>query len=177
MLLLAVQVFEREPVHRQIGAAGHPCLDGWQRDFQQLRIEPGAGLTRLREQNLDLLPLRIDLVVALILVVLQRREIPHLVGKLSDVVGQLHGGEQLLRTLRQRPLQRGIRGNLLFQFRVRRPPGRPIGKDVGQVPLESIGNVLAIPQLWCRPCLGRRKQTHPQIIAHLLRRDSCSVDR
>ena len=52
----------------------HPLLHGGQRDGEQLGVEPGAGLARPREQDLDLLSPGVDLVVALVLVVLQPGE-------------------------------------------------------------------------------------------------------
>ena len=75
MLLLPVQVLERETVNRQLRTRGQPGANLRQRDLQQLRIEPRRGLRRLGEQNLDLLSACVDLVVALVLVVPKRREV------------------------------------------------------------------------------------------------------
>ena len=69
VLLLPVEILERETVQSQRRAGGHPLLNGRQRNLQQLRIEPGSGLRSFREQNLHLLPLGVDLIVTLILVV------------------------------------------------------------------------------------------------------------
>src|SRR5207302_9507223 len=64
VLLLPVEILDRKSIQRQLTALGHPLLYGRQRNFQELGIEPRARLSRLREQNLDLLPPRVDRVVA-----------------------------------------------------------------------------------------------------------------
>ncbi len=69
VLLLTIEILEGEPIHREIAVVRHPLLDCWKRDAQQLRIEPGARLVQLGEQDLHLLTLCVDLIVTLILVV------------------------------------------------------------------------------------------------------------
>ena len=87
VLLLAIEILDRKPVDRQVGILRHPGLNRCQRNGQQFGIEPRARLTGFGEENLDLLPLGVDLIVALILVVPERGEIPDLVRQLSDLVG------------------------------------------------------------------------------------------
>ena len=69
VLLLVIQVLDREAIDGEVGVRVHPAADGLERDRQQLRVEPGARLLLPREQDLHLLAPRVDLVVALILVV------------------------------------------------------------------------------------------------------------
>ena len=121
----------------------------------------------LGEQNLHLLAPRVDLVVALILVVLQRGEIPDLVRELADVVGQLHRREQSLGALRQRALQRGVGADFRFELVVGGLPLRPVREDVREVPLEPIGNVGAVAQFRCRGCFDGSEGIHWDRIAQV----------
>ena len=98
-----------------------------------------------REQDLDLLPLRVDGVVALILVVLQRREIPDAVGELAHRLGQAERLEQLVGPAGERALERGVGLDVGFELLVGTLPRLPVGKDVRQVPLEPIGDLLTEP--------------------------------
>ncbi len=166
MFLLAVQVLDRKAIHGQLGVFGHPLLDGRERDPQQLGIEPGGRLRRLCEQDLHLLTLGVDLVVALILVVAERGEVPDLVLELADVVAQFERREQCVRTARQRPLQRGERRNLPVEVLVRRIPGVPVGKNICEIPFETIGNLVALEEL--RRCcgFGGTERVHRMIILH-----------
>ncbi len=138
VLLLAVEIFDREAVDRELRAGRHPALHRRQRNLQQLGIEPGRRLRRLGEQDLHLLPPRVDLVVALVLVVPERREVPHLVFELADLVAQPQRGEQPLAALAERSLKRRERGDLPVELVVRRLPRVPVGEDVLEVPLEAI---------------------------------------
>ncbi len=88
VLLLAVEVFQREAVHGEVRPRVHPRLHGGERNLEQLGVEPGARLAPLREQDLHLLPLRVHGVVALVLVVPQRGVVPDLVFELADRVGR-----------------------------------------------------------------------------------------
>ena len=94
VLLLPIEIFDRKAIDRELRVLRHPRLHRRQRDLQQFGIEPRARLRDLGEQNLHLLPPRVHLVVALILVVLQRREVPDLVRELPDLVRDLVGGQQ-----------------------------------------------------------------------------------
>ena len=84
-----------------VGLASIHCTDRLERDLQQLRIEPGLRLLPAREQNLHLLAARVDRVVALILVVAQRREIPDAIGELPELFRQFERIEQAIRTARR----------------------------------------------------------------------------
>ena len=168
VLLLPIEVLEREAVEGEIGVVRHPLLDGRQRDAQQLGIEPGGGLARLREQNLDLLTARVDLIVALIFVVLERCVIPDLIRELTDVVRQLHRREQGVGTLRERALERRIPADLDLEILVGPLPLRPTRKNVRQIPLEPVGNVGAIAKMRCRRSFGGRRRIHPTIISGVL---------
>ena len=96
VLLLPVEIFDRKAVDRELGELRHPLLHRRQRDAEQLGAEPRAHLREPGEQNLHLLPPRVHLVVALILVVLQGHVVPDLVRELSDLVRDLVGGQQAL---------------------------------------------------------------------------------
>src|SRR6185503_16452688 len=106
----------------------------------QFRIEPRRGLRRLGEQNLDLLALRIGLVVALILVVTQRREVPHLVFELSDLVAKNQRRQQRVCSVDECAAQRAKGVNLAVKLSVGSLPGAPVRKDSGEIPLKAIGN-------------------------------------
>ena len=68
------------------GVVVHPLADVGERQLQQLGLEPRRRLLPLGDQQLHALPARVDGVVALILVVLQRRVIPDLVTQLAERV-------------------------------------------------------------------------------------------
>ena len=93
--------------------------------LQQLGIEPRLGLLPAREQQLHLLAARVDRVVALVLVVLERREVPHAIRELAELLGQPERFEQPLGSLRQRALQRGVALDALLELAVRGRPSRP----------------------------------------------------
>jgi hypothetical protein len=94
VLLFVKQAFDRKAVHGQVGIAIHPTANSLERDLQQLRVEPRARLLLSREQDLDLLPAAIVFVVALILVVLKGREVPHLIREGPHLVHRLERVEQ-----------------------------------------------------------------------------------
>ncbi len=102
-----------------------PLADGLDRNLQQLWIEPGLRLLPAREQDLNLLPPRVDRVVALVLVVTQRGEIPHTVRELSERFGEPERVEQTLRAARQRALQRGVSRRCPPRVVCTRPPTPP----------------------------------------------------
>ena len=104
VLLLAVEIFDREAVKREVDGLVHPAAHRLQRDLEQLRVEPRLRLPPFREQDLDLLALRVDRVVALILVVLKRRVIPHAMRELSEILRQAERLEEAVRSLRERSL-------------------------------------------------------------------------
>ena len=155
VLLLPIQVLERETVDRQLGTRGQPGADLRQRDLQQLGIEPRRGLRRLGEQNLDLLSACVDLVVALVLVVPKRREVPHLVFELADLVAEAQRRQQRLAPLAKRSLECRERIDLPVELGVGRLPLVPRGEDVLQVPLESLGDAVAVAERRCRRSFGR----------------------
>ena len=105
VLLLPVEVLDRESIDSERGIGEHPFLDGRQRRLQQLWIEPGCRLRPSRQQRLDLLTPGVDGVVALVLVVAERGVVVDLVGELPEVVAGLHRRDQLGRSLCQRPAQ------------------------------------------------------------------------
>ena len=108
VLLLTVQILDCKPVEPQRFGFIHPRAHGGQRNFQEFRVEPGLGLLPPREENLDLLTLGANGVVALILVVSQRRKVPDTVGELPERFRQPERFEQLLGATRQRALERGV---------------------------------------------------------------------
>ena len=143
MLLLPVEVLDGELVETQRFAPGHPASDRFQRDGQQFRIEPGLGLRQPRKQDLHLLPLGIDGVVALILVVLKRREIPDPIGELPKLLGQSECVQERVRAAGKSTFQRGVPRDAGFELLVALVPGVPVGKDIRQIPFEAFGHVLA----------------------------------
>ncbi len=148
--MLPIQILDRKSVQPQGLGLVHPPAHGRQRNLQELRVEPGFGLLPAGEQNLDLLSLRVDAVVALILVVAQRREIPDAIGQLSQGFGQPEGIEQPAGTLGKRALQRRVFVDAGLQAFVARFPLFPGGEDVGEVPLVAIGDVVAPAAARCR---------------------------
>ena len=147
VLLLAVEILEREAVDGELAALAHPLLYCLQRDLEQLGIEPRARLVRLRKEDLHLLAACVDRVVALILVVFQRREIPDLVCQLPDVVGEPHRREQTIAAGRERSLERRVVANLPVELIERLLPRVPVGKNIRKVPLEVIGDYLSLAEL------------------------------
>ncbi len=155
MFLLAVEVFEHEPVNVQRRAVHHPALHRVERNGEQFRFEPGCGLRRLREQDLDFLPPGVRLVVALILVVAERREVPDFVFELPDVVAELQRSEQGVAALRQRALERAEFADFLIQLTVGGLPRVPVRIDPGEIPLVLIGNLVAVAGRGRGGSLGR----------------------
>ncbi len=164
VLLLPVEILDGEAIDRELGVPRHPLLDGGQRNGEQLRAEPGAHLRELREENLHLLAPGVHLVVALVLVVLQRDEIPDLVGQLADLVRQLVGRQQLIGTLGERALQGAVGGDLQVELVVRALPRVPVRKDVVEIPLEAISDRVPIAQRWCGWSFGGGERIHQSII-------------
>src|SRR5262249_5531414 len=127
---------------------GANSLDG---DRQQFGIEPGACLLLPGEQNLHLLAPCVDLVVALILVVVQRREVPHTVTERPHGIHRLEGGHQSLSSLSQRSLKSRKRRNRFVKLRVRGVPFVPALANRCEVPRVSRRNRVAgrkIAGLW-----------------------------
>jgi hypothetical protein len=171
MLLLAVEILDCEPVHRKSAIRRHPLLHRRQRNLQQLGIEPCARLARLREEDLDFLTPCVDRVIALVFVVFQRREVPHLVGQLSDVVGESHGRQQGVRSLRERSLQRRVCADLRVELVEGLLPLRPVREDMCEIPFVPIGDIGTVAQL-------RRGWTfcgRGHVDDHTRRRTSCSA--
>src|SRR4029079_446436 len=123
VLLLAIEIFNGKAIYRELRIAVHPPLHGFERDRQQFRIKPGRGLRRLGEQYLDLLTLGVRLVVALILVVAERGEVPDLVLELADGVAECESTEERVRAPRERPVQLREFANLAIELRIRVLPG------------------------------------------------------
>ena len=86
MLLLPVEVLDREPVDLEVAFLIDPLAHAVQRNLQQFRVEPGLGLLPAREQDLDLLSPGVDGVVALVLIVLKRRVVPDAIGELAQLL-------------------------------------------------------------------------------------------
>jgi hypothetical protein len=179
VLLLPVEILDGKAVDRELGVGVQPLLDGRQGDLQELGVEPRARLVRLGEQNLHLLTAGVDLVVALILVVLERGEVPDLIRELADVVGQLHRRQQSVGAFGQRALQSGVGANLPLEVVVGPLPLGPGREDVREVPFESVGNVVTLAKLQTGRCLGGREQIHAGIIAdrQLIAYASCRAGR
>jgi hypothetical protein len=164
VLLLPIQVLDREAIDGELGAVGHPVLNRRQRDGQQLGTEPRTRLRELGEENLHLLPPGVHLVVALVLVVLQGDEIPDAVRDLADLVRQLVGRQQSLGTAGERALQGAVRRRLHLEIVVRPLPLVPVRKDMREVPLEAIGNGVAFAQRRRGRSFGGRERVHQTII-------------
>src|SRR6185503_12425135 len=73
VLLLAIDLFDRETVAVEIDARRQPASNRGERNRQELGAEPGCAFLPSSQQSLHLLLARVDLVVALILVVAQGR--------------------------------------------------------------------------------------------------------
>ena len=86
VLLLPVEVLDREPVDLEVACLIHPLAHAVQRNLQQFGVEPGLGLLPAREQDLDLLSPGVDGVVALVLIVLKRRVVPDAIGELAQLL-------------------------------------------------------------------------------------------
>ena len=142
VLLLTIEILHRKPVDRETRLLAHPALHRRERHLQQFRIEPGRGLGLLCEQDLHLLAPCVDLIVPLVLVVPQRREVPHPVLELSNLIPKLQRRQELARTIAQGTLQRGKARDLAVELFVRPLPRAPIGKDLRQIPLEPFGDRL-----------------------------------
>ena len=147
VLLLAVQVLDREAVDAQ---AAPSC------SIQPRTVSSGicssSGLNhdsaccQPREQDLHLLPLRVDGVVALVLVVLQRREIPDAVGELAELFGEPERRRAACRARRRACPSARRSARCPPRAACRRPPTPPSsGKMSVQVPLEPIGDLVAAP--------------------------------
>ena len=104
-----VTVLRCDLPYRQIRPRVEPATNSLERDGEQLRIEPGAGLLLACEENLHLLPTGIDVVVALIFVVVKSREVPDAVAQRTHVVHRAKRGQQLVRTCGKRALECGKR--------------------------------------------------------------------
>ena len=142
MFLLAVQIFDRESIEAERLDLVHPAADRLERDLQQLGIEPRLCLLQPREQDLHLLAFRVDVVVPLILVVLERWVVPDTVRKLAELVGEAEGVEQPLRALVEPALQCRVLLDTPFDRPVTFFPGTPVRKDVVEVPLVLLGDLL-----------------------------------
>ena len=94
VLLLVKQALDRKAIDGEFGVPVHPAANRVERNRQQLRVEPRARLLLPGEQDLHLLAAAVDLVVALILVVLQRREVPDLVREGAHLVHRRERVEQ-----------------------------------------------------------------------------------
>ena len=122
-------------------------------------------LLQLREENLDLLALRVHGVVALILVVAERREIPNAIRELPEFFREAERGKQAIGTVRERALERGVAGDARFELLVSSFPRLPVRVDVAQIPLELVRDLLApaAPRLrWLRCGDVRRVETFSQ---------------
>ena len=159
VLLAAVEVFELEAVEGEAaGAVGlnrirvHPLVDGGERHLQQLGLEPRARLLPAREEHLHALALGVDGVVALVLVVAERRVVPDAVGELAELVLQAQHGEQRGGALRQRALQARQAVDELAQLVAGLLPLLPAGEDRPQVP--AVAGVDLVAHVRARRRLG-----------------------
>src|SRR5207253_4047337 len=107
-------------------------------------IEPGGRLVVPGEQNLDLLPAGVDVVVALILVVLKGREVPHLVHQRPDAILRLQRRQELVRAPSERALEALQPLDAGLELPEARRPIVPIATDAGQVPLIAVWNTVAV---------------------------------
>jgi hypothetical protein len=123
VFLLTVEVLHGEPVDRKLLVSREPLLDRRERNGEQFGIEPRRRLRGFGEEDLHLLALRVDVVVTLVLVVLERREVPHLVRQLPYRIAQLECSQQSIAATRQRALQARELANPAVELRVCRVPG------------------------------------------------------
>ena len=165
VLLLPVQVLDREAVEAQLGALIHPLPHGLERNLEQLRAEPRLRLLPPRKEDLHLLPPRVDRVVALVLVVLKRWVVPHAVRELAELFGEPKRLQQRLGSLRERALQRRVSIDARFELLVRGIPRLPALEDVPDVPLEMLGDFGAVATARRRRCGGQCFCGHPITIA------------
>jgi hypothetical protein len=144
MLLLVKQALDRKPVDRQVRLAIHPSANRVERNGQQLGVEPGARLLLLGEENLHLLAAGVVLVVALILVVPERRVVPDAVAEGSHFVHGTKCVEEGIGSRRQRPapLCKGSDG--VVEPAVAAQPFVGSGADRRQVPSISGGDRLPL---------------------------------
>ena len=134
VLLQPEHFFDCEAVDRELGRLVHPLADAGKRQLQQFRLEPRRGLLPFRDQQLHALAAGVDGVVALILVVLQRRVIPDLVTQLREGVAIAQGAEQLVRTLRQRALIFLVGFDAVVELCEGRFPRVPAAEDGTEIP-------------------------------------------
>ena len=152
VLLLAIEILDARSGRRaSSGLAGHPLLHRRQRN---LRAAPGLNqalaCAAFANRICTCWRLRVDLVVALILVVPERREVPHLVRRAGrSRRDSFSAASSRSAPCAERALQRGVRGNLGLELGVGALPLVPVGEDVRQVPFEAIGNTVAVAQLGC----------------------------
>ena len=141
VFLLPEQVLDHEAVDGQSAVGIHPAAQRVERQRQHLGVEPRRRLPPLREQQLHLLPSGPDLVVALILVVREGGEVPHLVGQLAHRVALAQRVEQRRGAAGERALARAVGLDAPFEVVVRLAPRVPRREDVGQVPALGLGDV------------------------------------
>ena len=89
VLLLPVEILDREPVHRERLGLLHPHVHGRQRYREQLGVEPRRRLAPLRQQVLDALAAAVGGVVALVLVVVEGGEVVDAIGQLAEGIAIL----------------------------------------------------------------------------------------
>ena len=105
-----------------------------------------------REQNLDLLPSSVDVVVPLILVVAQRRVVPDAIAEHAHAIHRAERIEQRLGTAGQRPLPGLERLDLRVQLPIAPLPLVPASADVTEVP-RVLAGIASLSGNW--PGLGR----------------------
>ena len=104
------------------------------------RVEPRAGLLLAGEHDLDLLPLGVALVVALVLVVVERRVVPDPVAQRTHFVHRAQRGQQIRGAVGQRAAQPRERLDRLLEPAIRPAPVVPVVADRGQVPAVALGD-------------------------------------
>src|SRR4029079_705524 len=97
-------------------------------------MQPRSRLLPFREQELDALTPRVDGVVTLIFVVLQRRVVPDPIAQLRKRITILQCEEQLIGSLRKGPLIFLVSGDAAIQFCERGLPSLPARKDRTEIP-------------------------------------------
>ncbi len=166
-LLLPEQVLDHEAVDGQRRRLVQPGTERGEWNPQDLRVEPRGRLLPPGHEQLHLLPAGVDGVVALILVVLQRRVVPDLVGELSQPVAVLEGLLQDVGPLGQPALVARVPGDGRVQLREARFPVLPGREDGTRVPLVPIRD-LGARRHGGRGGMGHRRG-HPAIILWGLR--------